>query len=783
MQRDLALVARGPRWLPILLLVTSLFVTLPACRNGPVSMAGTVTDPNGNGLPRVRVTLLTPEPPIRFTDRRGAYTFDGLLPGTYTVLFETGGYRARELEVTVPRGQALKLDAQLELTPAHEPVALVDIDGNVITADSTQPFSGRQTCGPCHDIDAITNGYHFQQGRTDSDGHVIIKDDFFEDGRFWMRSPGRMGVWSHTARQFAAKQNENESQMDRTTSDWIRSCGGCHPGGGQGAFDLDGQPFYDRTLGRFGYEALGKTREEAYLDGDYWEIDSSTGTATPSPWDIVGLLDPDCLLCHRMRTNEISPDWYDSQSDLFSFDPIRTRRDAVLSAYKELKDLKGQSVPAFAAAATAGQGWFSKLDVEGDGPPTLQIDYTVGLDDGSLVLDEDGNVNLAPQAHNKQPTDQVCWGCHLQGSLAYGMSWFDTRDVHYRHLNHLDDEDPENDIPPEKSTACSFCHPGGLRHDFAKGNSPQMQHRNDLDYVGFRSCRDCHMKGNPLRDDFAPEVPGEVLVHNTGRMLEVLSCQACHIPYTIHWTFYFIDGTAGPSPVGTSLQYLSADPLNPTKSDKSRWYPPFLFKTDSDGERRVFPWTPSLSFYWADWDWKGTPDDLSDDVIAPIIPWRVPQAIGAAHLPLVTDDNEDGVVEVNRPDEILATIEALKGQDRYGRQVAARPVLVKGTRVWYEDPEEPQGVGFFERQGVELPIPWVIFSWGIDHNVLPKEEAWGYDADNPREGCRDCHRPDKRDSPVMDRLVLVDPYGPDGKPVYTSVRKMTGLEPPRLPNE
>jgi hypothetical protein len=591
-------------------------------------------------------------------------------------------------------------------------------------------------------------------------------------------------MWSHTAKQFSAKHNENESVMDRTTFPWDRSCGGCHPGGGPGERDLDGQLLYDYKTDRFGYEALGKTKQEAYLDGDYWEIDSS-GTATHAPWDRVGLLEPDCLLCHRVRANEVSPEWYSPHiAHLFGFDAIRTRRAAVMNAYTALRDPHGKPVPAFTAAATVGQGWFSELSLEGDGPPTLRIDYSVGLADGSLILDEDGNVNLAPEAHNIQPTDQVCWGCHIQGSLAYGMGWFDTRDVHYRHLNHLNDEDPENDIPPEESTACTFCHPGGLHHDFAKGNSPQMQHRNDLDYVGFRSCRDCHLTGSPLRDDAAPEVPGDALIHTTGRMLDVLSCQACHIPYTLHSVYYFMDGTAGSPHVGTSDEYFSSDPLNPSKSDdKSRWYPPFLFKSDSDGERRLFPWTPSLSFYWADWNQNGTPDDLTDDIVAPLINWRVPQAIGAEHLPLVTDDNDDGIVEVNRLDEIRATLEALKGRDRYGRQVASRPVLVKGTRIWYEDPDAPQGVGYFEREGVDLPISWVIFSWGIDHNVLPTEEAWGYGADNAREGCRDCHRPDTEDSPVIDRLVMIDPYGPDGKPVYTTVRKMTGLAPPELPKE
>ena len=783
-----AQLAGGPRWLPGLLIGTPLFLALLAWQNAPASIGGTVTDRNGNALPRVRITLLdagmTPNGAIRFTDQQGAYKFDGLLPGKSSILLEAVGYRTEKRNVAVGRGRKLRLDARLKHLPAHRPVPLLDWEGNAITSESTTPFNGRQTCGPCHDIDTITNGYHFQQGRTDSEGHVINKSDFFDDGRYWIRSPGRMGQRSQTGRQFAAKNNVHESDVDLTTPVWVRSCGGCHPGGGQGEFDLDGQLLYDREWDRFGYEAMGKTEQEARLDTDYWEMDVSTGTATQAPWDKVGLLDPDCLLCHRTRTDPVSPEWYQSDlRKLFAFDTIRTRRAAVMYAYTELRDKEGQPVPALAAAATAGQGWFSELDLEGDGPPTLQIDYTVGLADGSLILDQDGKVNISPEAISAQPTDRVCWGCHVQGSLAYGNGWFDTRDVHYKHFNRLDDEDPENDIPPEKSTLCIFCHSSGLDHNFAKGNSPQLQHRNDHDYANFRSCRDCHMDDSPMRDHAAPEVPGDVLVHITPPMLDVLSCQACHIPYTLHWVYYFMDMAAGRPKVGKSLQYFSSDPLDPSKPDKSRWYPPFLFKKDSDGKRRLFPWTPSLAIYWADWDQKGTPDDLSDDIIAPLINWRVLQAFGGGYLPVVTDDNGDGVAEVNRPDEILASIEALKGRDRYGRQVAARPVLVKGTRVWFEDPNEPQGVGSFEHEGTGIPIDWTVFRWGINHDVLPTEEAWGYDANDPGEGCLDCHPSDTEDSPVFDRLVLIDPYGPDGKPVYTTVREMTGLDPRELKEE
>ena len=47
----------------------------------------------------------------------------------------------------------------------------------------------------CHDVDAISNGYHFQQGRTDADGLVQATDDFFGDGRDWLKSPGMYGKW------------------------------------------------------------------------------------------------------------------------------------------------------------------------------------------------------------------------------------------------------------------------------------------------------------------------------------------------------------------------------------------------------------------------------------------------------------------------------------------------------------------------------------------------------------------------------------------------------------
>lgn len=77
----------------------------------------------------------------------------------------------------------------------HADVKLLDKFGNPITASSRSAFSPRKTCGACHDIDTIASGYHFQQGRTDADGNVQVRDDFFGDGRPWVRSDGMYGKW------------------------------------------------------------------------------------------------------------------------------------------------------------------------------------------------------------------------------------------------------------------------------------------------------------------------------------------------------------------------------------------------------------------------------------------------------------------------------------------------------------------------------------------------------------------------------------------------------------
>jgi hypothetical protein len=289
---------------------------------------------------------------------------------------------------------------------------------------------------------------------------------------------------------------------------------------------------------------------------------------------------------------------------------------------------------------------------------------------------------------------------------------------------------------------------------------------------------------NPLKHPDSPDVPGGVLIHLAGDPItgrgpfEILSCQACHIPYAlVHGRALADSSLTGKGIRYDTDEFYSVDPLDPTNPDTSRWYPPVRLKTDTDGVDRYFPYNRTIALWWTDWQRNGTPDVYTDDLVVPIIPWRVQQAIGGAALPIVTDDNGDGKLEVNRPEEILEYIRALRGDDSYGRQIAANPVLVKGRRLWYEDPDEAGAILSLAYEGTGI-VAELATNYEMDHNVLSVEEALGYNASNPEMGCRDCHRPDTLDAPFTDRLILVDPWGPDGDPVYETIRERTGLNPP-----
>lgn len=566
----------------------------------------------------------------------------------------------------------------------------------------------------------------------------------------------------------AAKTNTSPSQIDKTSFFWTSVCGMCHPGGGPGEFDRDGQRYYDPQTGQFGYEKLGKTVADVELDGDYSVLNPANGDIKAAPWDVTGVSEPDCLLCHastKVVQNGKFMNW--------------VWRAATLRGREMLVDSDGNPVPAFESAPTAGMGWFSDFalaDLPPGQPPMatkLQIDYGKGLESGVLTQGLDGALYYKGDQIIGQPRDIACWSCHaLADQKKRGRVWFDpSQDVHYAWYNHLTDEDPDNDIPMEQSQACTVCHPSGDDHNFAKGNSFAGSVRNDLDYQGMRACRDCHTDG-PLRDPDAPLITS--FIHFAGTHEATLTCQFCHIPYKQNPAQLLVDNAV----TGVSLSlntdaFLSADPLNPADSDKSRWYPGVKWKVDSDGKLRLEPAKLLNVTWWGDWDDNGTPDDYSDDKVIPIALWRIRGITGGQPLPGTTDDNGDGIAEVNRREEIKTYIDALKQPDRYGNPVAVRPVLIKGGKMWFEDPSGQGGVNFVEIEEAGLNAE-SIAAFSADHNVLPASQALGANFN-----CAECHKrfgENLTQTPTWDRRILIDPYDENGQPVYTTIRELTGID-------
>jgi len=289
---------------------------------------------------------------------------------------------------------------------------------NPMTGENAdQPFSTRQTCGVCHDVDTISKGYHF-----------MMDWDKASDTRFagtdtpWLVSTGLTGnLITYGFFQLAKKQNTHPDQIDLSAFDFVArvpeskggyqkpGCAACHAGGGLLEFDRDGQR-YDRRLSQ--NPDLADT-----LDGDYYQ----------SRWDETGVIEPDCFFCHGSRYH------------------IQKRITHI--KYLNFK---------WAGVAAAGIGQVHGRVSEGEVP---EVVYNKRLfnEDGTFYLPD---MVFRPEARN-------CLICHESIELGKrGNSWADPLNPDVHHLAGL---------------TCIDCHTGDITHNFAKGNAMDNQVAPELD--------------------------------------------------------------------------------------------------------------------------------------------------------------------------------------------------------------------------------------------------------------------------------------------------------------
>ena len=423
-----------------------------------------------------------------------------------------------------------------------------------------------------------------------------------------------------------------------------------------------------------GYES-GGTND---LDGDYYQ----------ARWSETGVLEADCMICHQPG--------YDND----------TRK-------QQLKLLN------FRWAATAASGL-----AEITGSVDKNTPVTVSYDLSKF----DANGKLSPKII-REPRNEACLFCHAQPGWKKRGANFDAR----------------TDVHLASGMKCVDCHPAGSKamdsrineremHQFGKGDDPGGNVRNDLDNTVV-DCNYCHTNGYmgaPVaRHKWLPDLH-----------LDHLSCQACHIPEK------FVK----------AAQVQAGDVINPgTKipsKGKHLWvfYGPDMKYYNHYGNMALMGFDdkptdmfkPILAKYkgkirpvnrvhsaWPGIEVDGKPGLMQPKMSDIYKMWEDHQNDPSKYpeLSLITDDNNDEVIEVNRPEEIEALISAVTSM------LNSTNYPMEGKRVIWAMNERiyTSGTDYYTIEKEDWEASPYANTHTYNHEVMPAKAGLGVN------GCTDCH--------------------------------------------
>jgi cytochrome b subunit of formate dehydrogenase len=392
-------------------------------------------------------------------------------------------YEAQIGRKAVESGLATEAGLIRFLPQSCPPFALRDEFGKIIDPnfepDVQRPVSARETCAPCHDVNTITQGYHFQMGFDEMSAEA--KDGDLDKLH---KSPGLFGKWQLLyQRELAPMHFTDPAQIDMTPFEWVVNCGICHPGGGPAEFDRAGKRYSDLMGADFTMDPGTTTRKRS----DYFE----------SPWNESGVVGADCFVCH-MDTYEYSLRVQQMKKYNFKWaTTVATDFGVVEGSVKDVvngvktKDADGNDIDA----------------------PRPSIKWRKEL------FGPDGKVAVKI----RRPTDRQCVLCHdISGVQKRGTTW---------HTSYV------QDVHTEQKITCIQCHPGDIRHNFAKGHSSSLSARDDLD-GSMVSCKECH---------YAKKMGAPNYTHLGIPPLHFkrMSCESCHITRKPFMAARIVDSTSG----------------------------------------------------------------------------------------------------------------------------------------------------------------------------------------------------------------------------------------------
>ena len=247
-----------------------------------------------------------------------------------------------------------------------------------------------------------------------------MSDDFCaKDGKPWILSDGMTGKQFHMSYEWISrKKNSRESEIGMTTFRFAQTCGKCHPGGGLMELDRNGK--------RYDSYQTSNPEIASSFDGDYYK----------AAWDKSGVLEVDCLICHK-------PD--------YSAEARNTQLDSGNLGW----------------AATAGAGFATVTGSVNTGETPGVVYDTAAFENGRV------KINIS------RPTDRNCLFCHGEAEVKKRGHVWDGRNA---------------DIHTAAGLKCVTCHTAGLDHQILKGRSSEVTVRDDLDSDKL-SCASCHDEG------------------------------------------------------------------------------------------------------------------------------------------------------------------------------------------------------------------------------------------------------------------------------------------------
>lgn len=591
------------------------------------------------------------------------------------------------------------------------PFHLKDEAGNVIDPihdiNADKPYSPKQTCGAagCHDYDKITAGFHFTQGAGEQPPAAHAE-------RYqWVSTPGNYGgTWCSPAplyKYLSPKQNASAQTMDMTSFSFITAgCGECHPGGGSMEYDRAGNR-YDHYMKEKGYISGG----ENDFDGDYFQV----------RWGETGVLEADCMICHQPEYN-------------FS------------ERKKQLANLN------FRWAPVAAAGWATVTGSIQENTP-VKIAYNKSL------FDADGKIS--PHIV-REPRNEACLACHAQpGWKKRGANFAARTDVHIR-----------------AGLKCVDCHPAGSQatdarineremHQFGKGDDPGGHVRDDLDDTVL-SCEYCHSNGHlgaPVAKH--AELPP---LH-----LKRIACQTCHIP----------ERAVKPA------QFQAGDVFNPApkipSQGKHLWvfYGPDMQYYNHYGNMAMMgfddkptdPFKPVLAKYqgkiypvnrvhsaWPGIESEGKPGLMQPKMSDIYKMWANHRKDNSRYpeLAKIKDDNGDGIIEVNRAEEIEALIAAVTAmlKETHYPMDGKRVVWAMNDRVY------TSGTEFHTIPKAEWEASPFANVHKYSHDVYPAKSALGVN------GCVDCH---DADSDFFFAEVIEYPFDAGARSITVQQNHLLGI--------